>query len=286
MFIVTTNKCSKAQKTRQILESLLMASGICLISFSLVKGADLPPTKINEKDKSELVLIPAGEFTMGSNQCYYNDEKPAHKVYLNNFYIDKYEITNTQYQAFVQATKHEIPSHSSDPDYDMWSKTGFPPETAKQPVVNIGWQDADAYCKWAGKRLPTEAEWEKAARGDDGRTYPWGNKPPEEVSLDYLKRWNGVQTYKPVGSLAAVVSPFGVFDMAGNAAEWVSDWYDPNYYKQSPAQNPTGPQTGFYKVLRGGSSINASFYLRCIDRDFDDTNNRAKENGFRCVSTP
>ncbi len=238
----------------------------------------------NKKDGSKMALVPAGEFTMGSNKPYFNDEAPAHKVFLNAFYIDKYEITNAQYKQFVEQTDHAIPSHISDPEYDLWKKDGsFPAEIANQPVINIGWPDADAYCKWAGMRLPTEAEWEKAARGTDERLYPWGNQPPEEKKIPLSLSWQGTKTYKAVGTMPDNVSPYGVFDMAGNVSEWTADWYDEQYYKNSPAKNPTGPDTGFYKVVRGGASVNERFYFRAQDRDFDDVLNRPKEIGIRCV---
>lgn len=259
---------------------------LCMMYPCLCAGADLPETRTNKKDGAKMVLVPAGEFIMGTNSPYYNDEKPAHKVYLDAFYMDKHEITNLQYQKFVQATDQPIPSHKTDPEYDLWTKDGFPAEIANHPVVNTGWLAADAYCKWAGKRLPTEAQWEKAARGADERLYPWGNQLPEALSVPFGKKWNGLQTYQPVGSLPAAVSPYGVMNMAGNVAEWVSDWYDPQYYQNSPAKNPTGPETGFYKVVRGGSCFNVRYYLRCIDRDYDDTGNRPKEIGLRCVSSP
>jgi formylglycine-generating enzyme required for sulfatase activity len=261
-------------------------TAVWLFHPALSAGGDLPATKVGEKDGSLMVLVPAGEFTMGSDQGYFNDERPAHKVYLDAFYIDKHEVTNAQYHKFVEATDQPIPSHRNDPEYDLWTKDGPPAEIADYPVINVAWTDAAAYCKWAGKRLPTEAEWEKAARGVDERIYPWGNQPPEAINIPYLKRWERGQTYQPVGSNKAGASPYGVLDMAGNVAEWVADWYDPFYYKHSPAKNPAGPKDGFYKVVRGGSALNVRFYLRSIDRDYDTPENRGKETGFRCVSSP
>lgn len=284
--MMSVNVAGQGPKKGGIVLGGLMWVAVCLFCPGLSFGADLPATKVNKKDGSQMALVPAGEFSMGSDQGYYNDEKPAHQVYLDAFYIDKYETTNAQYQKFVQATDQPIPSHSNDPEYDQWTKEGFPAELAKRPVINMAWQDAVDYCKWAGKRLPTEAEWEKAARGVDGRIYPWGNQPPEVINVPYRQQWKGIQTYQPVGSIAAAVSPYGALDMGGNVAEWVYDWYDPHYYKHSPAKNPTGPPTGFNKVLRGGSCLNVRFYLRAIDRDYDTFGNRAKEIGFRCVSSP
>ena len=240
---------------------------------------------VNEKDGAEMVLIPAGEFIMGSRE-WYNDERGPHKVYLDAFYIDKYEVTNAQYKKFVRETGHRIPLNRTDPRYDLWSKDGdFPPEIARQPVINISWEDAAAYAKWAGKRLPTEAEWEKAARGTDQRRYPWGNEPPDAERAHFNLVWKGKKTLLDVNSLPAGASPYGVMNMAGNVAEWVADWYDPHYYKSSPQKNPQGGM-GTYRVLRGGSYMSPDFYLRCSDRDFDMPGDRHSSIGFRCARNP
>ncbi len=277
----------KPRLSRKIinLKSFLGILMLGLVIPDLCSAADFQATKINKRDNSEMVIVPAGEFVMGTNKVYYNDEKPAHKVYLAAYYIDKHEITNAQYLKFVKATGQRIPKHSNDPQYDIWTEEGFPSGLDDHPIFDVSWKDADSYCKWAGKRLPTEAEWEKAARGVDERLYPWGNQPPESVGVAVAGQWEGNQTYKPVGSMK-LGSAYGALDMAGNVAEWVADWYDPEYYRKSPGKNPAGPETGFYKVVRGGSSLNVRFYLRSIDRDFDNTGNRAKEIGFRCVSSP
>ena len=176
-----------------------------------------------------MVSIPAGEFTMGS-QDGDPDERPAHKVHVNAFSMDVYEVTVGQYADFLQATGFNSPLD--------W-KTMNQPAHQKRPVANVDWADAAAYCKWAGKRLPTEAEWEKAARGTDGRLYPWGNDPPTPLHANYGK--TGSHNYGAlalVGTLEDGKSPYGIYDMAGNVWEWVSDWYDNDYYKNSPQQNP------------------------------------------------
>ena len=175
-----------------------------------------------------MVSIPAGEFTMGS-QDGDADERPVHKVQLNAFSIDVYEVTVGQYEEFLRSGEARVPL-----DWNTMNQSRY----HKLPVANIDWADAVAYCKWAGKRLPTEAEWEKAARGTDGRLYPWGNDPPTPLHANYAK--TGAHNYDalvPVGTLEAGKSPYGVYDMAGNVWEWVSDWYDYNYYKVSPPQN-------------------------------------------------
>jgi len=234
------------------------------------------PTPMHERvvtgrDGSPMVLVPAGEFLMG-NQA--EEDAPPHRVYLDAFYIDRHEVTNGRYLKFVEATRHRAPQHVVDPQYDLWGGTTLSQGVADLPVVNVDWSDADAYCRWAGKRLPTEAEWEKAARGTDGRVYPYGNQ------FDCGKSCNSVSPCShnstcPVGSYAQDKSPYGVMDMAGNVWEWVSDWYDEKYYKNSPAQNPRGPSTGSYRALRGGSWDNYyPEHLRASDRNGGNPTNR------------
>jgi sulfatase modifying factor 1 len=271
-----------------------LKTGIMFFMVSAISGyfwaeaeQELSLAIINPQDKAQMVLIQAGEYTMGSNE-WYNDERPPHKVYLNAFYIDKYEVTNAQYKKFVQATAHRIPENSLDPEYDLWEKDGsFPGEIAQQPVVNVSWNDAVAYARWAGKRLPTEAEWEKAARGADQRRYPWGNEPPDKNRAHFAGSWAGeVHTYRAIDSFVNGASPYGIIQMAGNISEWVADWYDPHYYKLSPVKGPIGPNTGTYRVVRGGAFISPAFYLRCTDRDFDIPDDRSNSIGFRCVYDP
>ena len=207
--------------------------------------------EITFKDGASMVLVPAGRFTMGSNHGN-DDEKPQHEVELDAFYMDKYEVTTSGYGRFLESSQREAPRY--------WETGGvFSTATSKaygdRPVVGVIWDDAQAYCEQYGKRLPTEAEWEKAARGTDGRTYPWGNDPPTSRHANFDKGYNfksyGVLT--AVGSLTAGKSPYGAYDMAGNVWEWVADWYDKSYYNNSPRKNPRGPSNGEYRVVRGGS---------------------------------
>jgi iron(II)-dependent oxidoreductase len=221
------------------------------------------------QDDGEMVRVPAGEFTMGSNDN--GEEKPPHRVYLDGFHIDKYEVTNGLYRLFMAATSRAAPSYWND---EKWNGAG-------QPVVGVSWHDADAYCKWAGKRLPTEAEWEKAARGTDGRKYPWGEQwDASRANSDESKLGETV----PVGSYLGGLSPYGAHDMAGNVWEWVADWYDANYYKQSPERNPQGPGSGRYRVLRGGSwYYDGAVNLRSASRYRITPVIRYDFVGFRCA---
>ncbi|HRI37562.1 MAG TPA: formylglycine-generating enzyme family protein [Nitrospira sp.] len=234
-----------------------------------------------------MVLVPAGEFTMGSNEGH-ADEKPAHQVYLDAYYIDKHEVTIGQYGEFLDVNSFDPPP--------LWT-TMAQPSYENRPVVNVDWKDASNYCKWAGKRLPTEAEWEKAARGTDGRIYPWGNDPPSPARANFGKdrdKWNNHEALVPVGQMKEGKSPYGVYDLAGNVWEWVNDWYDPDYYAASPSRNPQGPISGKFKVIRGGSWDLAPERLRSAQRDlniptttdYDSPAYRNFNSGFRCAKNP
>ncbi len=221
-------------------------------------------------DIEDMIFIKGGEFIMGTNDAE-ADESPAHKVQLKSFYINKYEATNTRYRRFLSLTKYRRrPSYTHDPTLD----------DDRQPIVGTTWSDAYDYCKWAGKRLPSEAEWEKAARGTEGLIYPWGN----EWRSDYS---NNIETglQKPVagGNYPLGKSPYGVLDMAGNVWEWCNDYYDKNYYAQSPAQDPVGPEEGKLRVLRGGSWFDGSANLRTTNRRGENPQMRLSNIGFRCA---
>ena len=190
-----------------------------------------------------MVTVPAGDFTMGSND---DDSKPAHQVYLNAFSIDKYEVTNAQYKQCVDAGKCSPPAKSESRTRNWYYGV---PKYNNYPVIYVSWDDAKRYCAWAGKRLPTEAEWEKAARGTDGRIYPWGNSF-DARKLNSSEGGKGDTT--AVGSYPDGASPYGALDMAGNVSEWVADRYDENYYANSPRNNPPGPSSGLGHVQRGG----------------------------------
>ncbi len=248
------------------------------------------PTVITDTKGITMVLVPAGPFKMGSNSGG-SDEQPVHQVYLDEFYIDQYEVTNAHYAAFLreQGNQEEGGVNWLNPDSSRLSGDGKAWEIAAgyddHPVTGISWYGAKAYCAWRGGRLPTEAEWEKAARGDDQRTYPWG----EAIDCHLANYGNdecGIQDTTPVGAYLAGVSPYGAYDMAGNVWEWVADWYDENYYKNSPSENPTGPkdeENKSSKVLRGGGWIYSEGYARAPGRDSAGPADQAGGIGFRCV---
>jgi formylglycine-generating enzyme required for sulfatase activity len=223
-----------------------------------------------------MALVPAGEFTMGSSMR--DDEKPVHQVYLDAFYMDTYAVTAGPYAAYLEATGMKAP-----PEWDIMKH----PQHQNRPVVNLTWSDAASYCKWAGKRLPTEAEWEKAARGTDGRLYPWGNEAPTRLHANFgKKKWANHMALVPVGMFELGKSPYGIYDMAGNVWEWVNDWYDHDYYRKTPLKNPQGPTTGKTKVVRGGNWRYEQEFLRSSFRFNAEPSARQFGYGFRCAKTP
>ncbi len=230
---------------------------------------------VRPQDGMEMVFIAAGEFVMGSSDADKGalpNEKPAHRVYLDGYWIDKYEVTNEQYRQCVAAGACRESGYDRDSRYNG----------GQQPVVGVRWDDAQSYCRWVGARLPTEAEWEEAARGTDGRIYPWGNEW-DASRLNAFDSGDGYEYTAPVGSYPAGASPYSVLDMAGNVAEWVADWYDGNYYSRSPERNPTGPDTGISRVIRGGSWDSQSDFVRSANRLRSDPVGRLAVLGFRCA---
>ena len=218
-------------------------------------------------NKPNTVYIPGGEFILGSDTGN-EDETPQQNMYINAFNIDIYPVTNAEYKEFVDATGHNPPR--------TWKEGAYPEGTADHPVIWVTWQDAQAYCEWAGKRLPTELEWEKAARGTDGRTYPWGE------AFDSAKcnsKESGLGGTSPVGSYPDGVSPSGAFDMAGNVWEWTADWYEA--YRGSLYELARYGER--YKVLRGGSWFDAQDMVRTSTRKSFDPNQGFSTIGFRCA---
>jgi len=191
-------------------------------------------------------LISAGKFWMGSQKNGRGDA-PRHQVFLDDYYLEQLETTVGEYKTFLEETGRKAPTY--------WNQVDFARDGDK-PVIGLAWEDAQTFCQWAGKRLPTEAEWEKAARGIDGFHYPWGNSPPSSQLANFNQPFS-TNPYQEglinVGSYEKGKSPYGILDMAGNVWEWVSDYYDKDYYQISPAQNPRGPSNGSEKILRGGS---------------------------------
>jgi len=238
------------------------------------------------KDGAPMVLIPAGPFTMGSNDGL-PSERPEHPVTLDAYAIDQYEVSMQLYRNFLVEAKHDAPPTWDDEAAET---------VGDRPAIGMGWTDAAAYCAWAGKRLPTEAEWEKAARGTDGRRYPWGHMQPFVDIANYNR---GVWVSEAI-TLAGVTggvegmsvrhglkeggrSPYGLHHMAGNAAEWVADWYDRGYYSKSPEKNPTGPASGEKRVVRGGSWADLPVALRVSARVSAEPDFQDRTIGFRCA---
>lgn len=222
-------------------------------------------------------FVPAGEFEMGSNTSSYNEDSPAHTVYLDDYYIDTYEVTNARYASCVDAGVCQPPQESSsatrskyygDSDFDNY------------PVIYVDWDMAVTYCEWRGAHLPTEAQWEKAARGTDGRSYPWG----ESIDAIYANYNYSIGDTTAVGNYEDGKSPFGLFDMSGNVWEWVADWFSETYYPASPSSNPTGPESGQYRGLRGGSWLNEEEFVHTYTRGWNQLEYfQYVDFGFRCA---
>lgn len=229
---------------------------------------------VNPKDGEKMVFIPGGEFTMGTDsESAQENEKPAHTVFTDPFWIYQTQVTNAMFRVCVEAgvcIKHvgEVDPHFFDPEYD------------DHPVVYISWQEALSYCEWQGGRLPTEAEWEKAARGSSDRFYPWG-----EISAgpDVVNAANAVGDTTAVGSYPDFPSFYGVLDMGGNVREWVMDWFDPLYFSISPRENPTGSATGTEKVLRGAGYFDPYPMSETTNRASHEPASPGINRGFRCV---
>jgi formylglycine-generating enzyme required for sulfatase activity len=224
------------------------------------------------KDGAPMVLVSAGQFTMGGDSI----DNPRHPVYLDAFYMDKYEVTTSRYARFLQASRRQLPF--------KWSEVGLVSHGGR-PVIGVTWEDADAYCRWTGKRLPTEAEWEKAARGTDDREYPWGNEEPTSRHANFNRccEWKGYGVLAIVGSLEAGRSPYGIYDLAGNVSEWVADWYDKTSYKYELDRNPKGPADGEEKVVRGGSWYDPGPLQHSALRSRSYPTAPSTDRGFRCA---
>ncbi|MGH7257529.1 MAG: formylglycine-generating enzyme family protein [Nitrospiraceae bacterium] len=231
------------------------------------------------KTETPMASVPEGPFSMGSdgNQAL-EDERPRHDVWLDAFLIDLFEVTTAQYASFLADQQRPAP----------WQWEAVDPTIHHdRPVIGVDWHDADAYCRWAGKRLPTEAEWEKAARGTDDRWYPWGNQDPTDARANFAlgARFSYSQVLMPVDQYESGRSPSGLHHMAGNVWEWTQDWYETSYYEQGPPRNPIGPAQGQFKVLRGGSWSDLPKYLLTYGRFKLPPGTRNSYTGFRCASS-
>jgi formylglycine-generating enzyme required for sulfatase activity len=266
-----------------------------------------------------MVYVPAGPFLRGTSAAqaqaltaqfgdYYVVETPQRSIYLRAYYIDKFEVTNQQYAQFLAAiaVADRRAPHAKGPRHQNYIPTYWHDHRlnrATQPVTGIDWYDAYAYCRWAGRRLPTEAQWEKAARGTDGREFPWGNAWIAAYSNNVESRFGqpivrerqwiellghlhmeALQVLTtPVGSFPQGISPYGAHDMGGNLWEWCQDSYQKDYYRQAPSRNPTGPPPSAYKVLRGGAWSSHRGKIRTAYRNYDLVTDRHLEVGFRCA---
>ena len=250
---------------------------LCLLIF--------PQILFAETAENGMVRIPAGEFEMGNRQSLLElnpadlmntdrhalgPENPAHRVHLDDFDIDAHEVTNAEYMKFVQATGAKPPLSMKDADFSA----------PRQPVAGVSWKEANRYCEWAGKRLPTEAEWEKASRGKRPVEYPWGNETPVPARVNFNETLNKTAE---VGSYEEGKSDYGVYDLSGNVSEWVHDWHLAEYYLFSPRENPRGPEKSQYKVIRGGSWRNNASDISLTYRNATVPSLRSKTLGFRCA---
>jgi formylglycine-generating enzyme required for sulfatase activity len=220
--------------------------------------------------------VPAGSFLMGSERGA-ADERPVHRVNGSGFVMDRYEVTNGRYQACVRAGACSAPSLKGS---SMRARYFDDPGFADYPVIFVSWAQAQAFCAFAGGRLPTEAEWERAATGGEPRTYPWGESAPDCSKANFAGCAGDTDR---VGRRVAGQSPYGLFDMAGNVWEWTADWYDADYYVKSPTDDPTGPAAGTLKVMRGGCWLSGASSLRTTCRKPELPNAWAPNVGFRCV---
>jgi sulfatase modifying factor 1 len=315
---------------------ILACPSFLLAQHQRTVGADVQETEVQSfigQDGARMVLIPAGWFRMGSTQeevermvkdcqarrfggrvCWewFQDEAPRHRVALDAFYLDTYEVTNRLFEQFVRMTGYQTTAEragrskawlegkglqeivGADWRHPEGNQTVFVSHRSDHPVVTVSWFDASAYCRWAGKRLPTEAEWEYAARAGTSTLYWWGNGSPgsrlaanladesaRHLVGSILAGYNdGYARTAPVGSYEP--NPWGLYDILGNVAEWTEDWYG-DFYGTSPDQNPKGPKTGRYRVIRGGAWANGLLRVRAAHRDWDTPNYRHDSIGFRCA---
>ena len=268
-------------------QQTMLWTGISLLTGLVCLGAVEPqPSKSGQAvlsaeasgglDGAPMVLIPAGPFTMGSNDGLPN-ERPEHTVTLDVYYIDRYEVTLSLYRKFLESGKRESP-----PTWDEEAATAV----GDRPAIGMRWESAAAYCQWAGKRLPTEAEWEKSARGSEGGLFPWGQTAPNPTRAMFGQHHvHEIPILAAVDSHEAGKSPYGLHHMAGNVAEWAQDWFGSDYYAYMPERNPPGPTNGRYKSVRGGSWKSNKIMLRTATRGGSAPDQRSATIGFRCAKS-
>jgi len=250
---------------------------LCGFFFVLVL---LEPSFGNEVLNREMVHFPAGEFEMGSpKRTGKKNEYPNHKVYLDAFYLDKFEVTFTDFEAYLTAHLKKYPTITG------WVGRKAREDMTNKPIFGLQWKRCRNYCEWREKRMPTEAEWERAARGTENRIYPWGNKLPDKTRANFGNCCfvQKGKVHNQVGYYQKGNTAEGISDLGGNVAEWVSDWYDKKYYKKSPYKNPKGPKKGKYHVIRGGAWNSLPMYLRSSSRYGDSDGKDYYGIGCRCA---
>ena len=258
---------------------LLLAGCIVFLMGAASALAESP----SSQDARGMVLIPAGEFLMGSPEgTGRKDEYPQHKVTLDAFWIDRYEVTGGDFEKYLEQNPKQHPTITG------WYDRKARPEMVHKPVIGLTWKRCRNYCLWRGKRLPTEAEWERAAGGTHHRTYPWGEEPLDATRAHFNRCCfiNKGDILREAGSLERGKTPEGVYDMSGNIAEWVFDWYDARYYQKSPRKNPKGPPKGKYHVIRGGAWNSLSDYMRVSHRYGQNDGQDFYGIGCRCAKSP
>jgi len=248
-----------------------------LASFNFGRqSANVPiATKTSGMDGMTQLYVPEGKFFMGEGDRRLHAYSPQHAVYLDAFWIDKVEATNAMYEKCVNAGGCNLPA-SDNLYYGKWAYRNL-------PVVYVNWFGAEKYCQWAGRRLPTEAEWEKAARGVDRRFYPWGNERPNPRLANFNESLIGEAL--PADRYPLGASPYGALNMTGNVREWVADWYDKDYYSVSPYKNPTGPKTGTERSLRSGSYDARWNDIETFQRFKHEPDSAGLSRGFRCAES-